>query len=107
VGVQPTPLALFSYQTLSQQDYSRFFDSYVVSDADWAKKDFGKPNIERFGAESREWLPSVADLQVEEDQQGHRLLARLEINDAKLCAAGEHRFRRRCIWKCCYPKQSR
>src|SRR5712692_8024376 len=58
------PLALFSYQTLSQQDYSRFFDSYVVSDDDWAKKDFGKPNIERFGAESREWLSSVSDLQV-------------------------------------------
>ena len=53
------PLALFSYQTLSQQDYSRFFDSYVVSDEDWAKKDFGKPNIERFGAQSREWLPPL------------------------------------------------
>ena len=52
-----TRLALFSYQTLSQQDYSRFFDSYVVSEEDWAKKDFGKPNIERFGAVSREWLP--------------------------------------------------
>src|ERR1035438_6329884 len=41
------PLALFSYQTLSQQDYSRFFANYVVSNEDWAKKDFGKPNIER------------------------------------------------------------
>ncbi len=45
------PLALFSYQTLSPQDYSRFFSNYVISTADWAKKDFGKPNIERFGAE--------------------------------------------------------
>ena len=67
------PLALFSYQTLSQQDYSRFFKSYVISEEDWAKKDFGKPNIERFGAESREWLPSVAELQLAEDPQGHRL----------------------------------
>ena len=86
------PLALFSYQTLSQQDYSRFFSSYVVSEEDWAKKDFGKPNIERFGAESREWLPSVTDLQLEEDQNGHRLLARLEINDAEAQRSGRASF---------------
>src|SRR6185295_13738752 len=30
------PLALFSYQTLAQQDYVRFFDSYVISEEDWA-----------------------------------------------------------------------
>ncbi|HTS38658.1 MAG TPA: DUF5054 domain-containing protein [Candidatus Solibacter sp.] len=86
------PLALFSYQTLSQQDYSRFFASYVVSEEDWAKKDFGKPNIERFGAESREWLPSVTDLQVEENLQGHRLLARLEINDREAQRSGRASF---------------
>jgi len=86
------PLALFSYQTLSQVDYSRFFDSYVVSDADWAKKDFGKPNIERFGAQSREWLPSVSDLQVEEDEQGHRVLERLEVNDPEALRSGRAAF---------------
>jgi len=86
------PLALFTYQTLSQQDYSRFFDSYVVSSEDWAKKDFGKPNIERFGAESREWMASVTALQVEEDQQGHRLLARLEVNDAEALRSGRASF---------------
>src|SRR6185369_15487464 len=62
------PLALFSYQTLSQQDYSRFFANYVISDEDWAKKDFGKPNIERFGAASQEWSASLQDLHVDEDQ---------------------------------------
>jgi hypothetical protein len=97
-------LALFSYQTLSQEDYSRFFSSYVVSDADWAKKDFGKPNIERFGAESREWLPSVADLQVEEDQQGHRLLARLEINDPEALHSGRAAFPRRMYLEMLLPK---
>jgi hypothetical protein len=85
-------LALFSYQTLSQQDYSRFFDSYVISDEDWAKKDFGKPNIERFGAESREWLPSVVDLQVEEDHEGHRLLAHLELRDPEALRSGRASF---------------
>ena len=86
------PLALFTYQTLSQQDYSRFFDSYVVSSEDWAKKDFGKPNIERFGAESREWTPSVAELHVEQDPQGHRLRARLEVNDAESLRSGRAAF---------------
>jgi hypothetical protein len=98
------PLALFSYQTLSQQDYSRFFDSYVVSDADWAKKDFGKPNIERFGAESREWLPSVADLQVEENQQGHRMLAQLEINDPEALRSGRAAFPQRMYLEMLLPQ---
>ena len=86
------PLALFSYQTLSQEDYSRFFAGYVISDEDWAKKDFGKPNIERFGAVSQEWFASLKDLQVEEDKQGHRLLARLEVNDTEAAASGRASF---------------
>jgi hypothetical protein len=86
------PLALFSYQTLSQQDYSHFFASYVVSDEDWAKKDFGKPNIERFGAESREWSCSAAELRTEESQQEHRLLARLEVNDPEALRSGRASF---------------
>ncbi|MGD0157873.1 MAG: DUF5054 domain-containing protein [Terracidiphilus sp.] len=98
------PLALFSYQTLSQQDYSRFFDSYVISGADWAKKDFGKPNIERFGAESRVWLPSVADLQVEEDQQGYRLLARLEIDDPESLRSGRASFPQKMYLEMLLPK---
>jgi hypothetical protein len=98
------PLALFSYQTLSQQDYSRFFDSYVISGADWAKKDFGKPNIERFGAESRVWLPSVADLQVEEDQQGYRLLARLEIDDPETLRSGRASFPQKMYLEMLLPK---
>lgn len=86
------PLALFSYQTLSQRDYARFFDSYVISQADWAKKDFGKPNIERFGAESRVWLPTLTDLQVEEDQDGHRVLAQLAIHDPQALQSGRAAF---------------
>ena len=86
------PLALFSYQTLSQKDYAQFFKNYVVSDADWAKKDFGKPNIERFGAESQEWLPSLVSLQVAKDAQGHRVLAQLEVRDAAAFDSGRAAF---------------
>ena len=98
------PLALFSYQTLSQQDYSRFFDSYVVSNEDWAKKDFGKPNIERFGAESREWLPSVTDLDVDEDDDGHHLLARLEVNDPEALRSGRASFPQKMYLEMMLPK---
>ena len=86
------PLALFSYQTLSQQDYSRFLANYIITQADWAAKDFGKPNIGRFGAESQNWLPSLAELDVEKNGDGHRLLARLEIRDQEALRSGRASF---------------
>lgn len=49
------PMALFTYQTLSQEDYERFLKSYITKQTDWAPKDFGKSNIGRFGAASRKW----------------------------------------------------
>ncbi len=73
------PLALFTYQTLSQTDYAAFFRNYVISDEDWAKKDFGKPNIERFGAISRIWLPSLAQCETTETPAAHRIRTRLEF----------------------------
>ncbi len=49
------PLALFTYQTLSEADYNGFLSSYITVKTDWAPKDFGKPNMGRFGAESKKW----------------------------------------------------
>jgi hypothetical protein len=98
------PLALFSYQTLSLDDYSRFFANYVISTADWAKKDCGKPNIERFGAEHRDWLPSLAALQVEEDAEAHRLLAHLQIVDAEALQSGRAAFPEKMYLELVLPK---
>jgi hypothetical protein len=86
------PLALLTYQTLSPADYARFFANYIISTADWAKKDFGKPNIERFGAESQEWHPAITRLEVAEDAGGHRLLAHLAIKDPQSIASGRAAF---------------
>jgi hypothetical protein len=86
------PLALFSYQTLSHKDYARFFADYVESEEDWAKKDFGKPNIEKFGARSEEWLPEVTDLRVEREKQGHRVLISLAVHDAEALESGRASF---------------
>ena len=82
------PLALFSYQTLSKADYDRFFAAYLKSHADWAPKDFGKPNIERFGARSRTWTPALAGCRRSSDQKGHRIVASLKIDDAESAKAG-------------------
>ena len=98
------PLALFSYQTLSQQDYSQFFTNYVVSNEDWAKKDFGKPNIEKFGAKSQEWLASIVELEVDEDEDGHHLLAHLEVNDSEAQRAGRASFPQKMYLEIMLPK---
>ncbi len=75
------PLALFAYQTLSKQDYDRFLATYVKSQEDWAPKDFGKPNIEHFGAQSRTWLPILVNSWAGGDVDGHRIVAELRIDD--------------------------
>jgi hypothetical protein len=86
------PLALFSYQTLSQADYARFFAAYTVIKADWLSLDLGKPNIERFGAKSQEWLPTLSKLELSQDAQAHRLLAHLEMHDADASSSGRAAF---------------
>jgi len=82
------PLALFSYQTLSQQDYDRFFQRYIVTHADWVVKDFGKPDIDRDGAVSHTWNPSLSALNVSSSADGHTIHAGLEIRDAAAQQSG-------------------
>jgi hypothetical protein len=82
------PLALFTYQTLSAQDFARYLDTYVRSKADWAPRDFGKPNIERFGALSREWHPTVTEAWSGTTGDAHRVLLELKVDDPETLAAG-------------------
>ena len=97
------PLALITYQTLSAADYSRFFADYIISKADWAMKDFGKPNIARFGAESREWHPELLDLQIAEDAQSCRILAHLAIRDSEALASGRAAFPQKMYLELTFP----
>ncbi len=75
------PLALFTYQTLSKADYDRFLASYMKTKAAWAPKDFGKPNIEHFGAESRTWMPKVVGCWSGRERNVQRVVAQLQIED--------------------------
>jgi hypothetical protein len=73
------PLALFTYQTLSKEDYDRFLTSYITVKTDWAPKDFGKPNIEKFGAASRTWNTKLVKCWAGEDEHSHKIVTQLQI----------------------------
>lgn len=82
------PLALFTYQTLGPEAYDAFIAAYLTVKTWWGPQDFGKPNIARFGATSREWHPRLRQCWLGEDAQKHRLLAELAIEDSASVVAG-------------------
>ncbi len=88
------PIALLTYQTLSQADYDIFFAGYIKSKADWAFKDFGKPNIDKFGAVTQEWHPLLKDLHMEETPTAQRVLANVQIDDPEAFNSGRAAFPR-------------
>ncbi len=101
---EKNPIALFTYQTLSQEDFQRFMGSYLTTKADWAQKDFGKPNIERFGAKNQDWQPESAEVSVEETAEAHRIVERLEFKDDAAFASGRAAFPRKVFVELVLPK---
>ncbi len=77
------PLGLFAYQTLSQKDYADYRAAYIIAKTWWAPMDFGKPDIEKFGAKSQVWLPRVAGCWAGKLHDGFRTLIELEITDVE------------------------
>lgn len=76
-------MALSSYQTFSQEDYSHFMDQYLTGRPDWALKDFGKPGIEAFNPCSCTWLPRLKSAWQMEEDTWLTVLADLKIVDEK------------------------
>jgi hypothetical protein len=101
---EKNPLGLFTYQTLSQEDYQRFIASYLTTKADWAQKDFGKPNIERFGAKSEEWRPAITDVSVEARREVDRVLIRMRFKDDLAFLGGRASFPRVAYTELVLPK---
>ncbi len=97
-------IGLLCYQTLSQQDYVRYRASYLVTKAAWAQKDFGKPNIERFGARHEEWLPGSAEVRVEETAAEHRILVTPRFEDEAAFQSGRASFPRKVYVELRLPK---
>jgi len=98
------PISLVAYQTLSKDDYDRFIKSYLTTTADWAFKDFGKPNIERFGAQSRTWMPASATVNVEETADAHLVVIQPRFDDDKAFQAGLASFPRKVFIEMVLPK---
>ena len=92
---EKNPIALVAYQTLSTADYDVFIKSYLTTTADWAFKDFGKPNIERFGAASRTWLPGSAAITVDQTADGHRILIQPKFEAEDAIQSGRVSFQRK------------
>lgn len=75
------PLALFTYQTLSSDDYADFIKRYLTIKTDWGPKDFGKPGIETFGAAAREWHPRILSCMMQSAADADRIVVEMAIND--------------------------
>jgi hypothetical protein len=101
---EANPIALLAYQTLSAQDYDTFIKSYLTTTADWAYKDFGKPNIGRLGATSHTWLPGKASVQSEETEREHRIVVRPEFEDHEAFESGRASFPRKVYVELVLPK---
>jgi hypothetical protein len=82
------PLGLISYQTLSPKEYDQFFRNYIISTADWVPKDFGKPQMERFGAVSRTWHPTVHDILLSKEPEGQKITIASSIKDNQPIRSG-------------------
>ena len=97
------PLALLSYQTMSKDDYARFLASYITVQTDWAPKDFGKPNIEHFGARSNLWTPKLIAGWVRENDQGQQVLAELQFDDSSALQSGVVAWPEKTYLQCTFP----
>ncbi len=77
------PLALFVYQTLSQDDYQRFVTSYALEFDSHPEilSDLGKPNMTTLHPQSREWTPQLARCWAGREGSNHRVLAQLNFPD--------------------------
>jgi hypothetical protein len=98
------PVALFTYQTLSQDNYRHYQDVYTQIKQPWVQRDFGKPNIEKFGARSQEWHPSSAVVHVEETSATHRIVVRMQIEDEEALQSGRAAFPRKIFLELVLPK---
>jgi len=98
------PVALFTYQTLSSEHFKQFIHDYLTTSADWALKDFGKPNIERFGAKDQEWNANAAEVWAEEQADAHRVLVKLTLKDDEALLSGRASFPRAAFLEMVLPK---
>lgn len=62
-----------TYQSFSNDDYTRFQDAYLTSHVQWAIEDNGKPGLDRSPARSATIEARVAKSSVERSREGRRI----------------------------------
>jgi hypothetical protein len=84
------PLALFVYQTLSQDDYQRFLTSYALETDIHPEilNDLGKPHMTLLNPQSREWKPRLTRCWAGREGSAHRMLAQLNFPDSSSQSSG-------------------
>ena len=75
-------IGTFEYQTFDASDYKKFLSQYVVTDADWAPQDFGKPGIEKFALQHKSWQPEKVTIYSQKESDGLRIVSQLQMPDA-------------------------
>ncbi|MGQ8338236.1 DUF5054 domain-containing protein [Sunxiuqinia sp. A32] len=75
------PLCLFTYQTFSDKDYTRFLDQYLTQKTKWAFGDFGKIGLDKTNAISKTWYPLLQELSMKDDELGKHILIELAVLD--------------------------
>jgi len=61
------PICVLTYQTFSEVDYDRYMDEYLSSRPEWGILDNSKPGIEKAGAISKTWTPTLTRLRKRTD----------------------------------------
>ena len=101
-----SPLGLFTYQTLSSEQYAAFLKRYLTIETDWGPKDFGKPGIENLGAEAREWHPHVVRCLSSTSESEDRLVLELAIADPAAEQKGNVAWPRQIFVEMLFPKDT-
>jgi hypothetical protein len=76
------PLALFSYEVFSAEDYRRFFNTYITPayrDAWWLEADFGKPGLNALELNHQYWQPELQKIILRKTDQTEQLLLSLTL----------------------------
>lgn len=76
------PLGLVAYQTFDAADFADFTQSYcILPDEWWVKADFGKPGLEKTGAQARTRLATLNNSFIERDLESWRLIEELHFEN--------------------------
>ena len=102
--VRRIPLGCLLTRRCRTRIFEQFLNSYLTTKADWAKKDFGKPNIERFGAKNQDWHAESAEVIVEETTEAHRVVVSLLLKDDAAFDSGRAAFPRHVFVELVLPK---